>query len=140
MSKIEYSEGSFWAKIKSYALSAGSEVVETALKLFYALEDKDTPAWARTIIIGALVYFIAPMDAVPDLLPGGYVDDLGALVGAAWTVAAHIKPEHVEKAKKTLTRWFGSADEQIDASDDNAMDEGSADDCDGSESNNKESK
>ena len=34
-----------------------------------------------------------------------------ALVGAAWTVAAHIKDEHVEKAKKNVKRWFGDDEE-----------------------------
>jgi len=107
MNENNYSNDSFWEKVKTYASVAGKEVIETALKLYYSLQDRDTPAWARTIIVGALVYFITPIDAVPDLLPGGYVDDLGALVGAAWTVAAHIKDEHVEKAKKTVKRWFG---------------------------------
>ena len=59
------------------------------------------------MIVGALVYFIVPTDAVPDLIPGGYVDDLGALVGAIWTIAEHVKDEHVEKAKRQLESWFG---------------------------------
>mgnify|MGYP001948150865 CR=1 FL=1 len=107
MKQENYSDDSFWEKIKNYASAAGQDVVETALKLYYALQDQETPAWARTLIIGSLVYFITPTDAVPDLVPGGYVDDLGALMGAAWTVAAHIKDEHAAKAKQTVQRWFG---------------------------------
>lgn len=102
----EFSENSFWQKIKEQAGSAGKEVVEAALKLFYALQDSDTPKSAKAIIIGALVYFIVPTDAVFDLIPGGYVDDLGALVGALWTVSEHIKDSHVEKAKAKMQEWF----------------------------------
>jgi hypothetical protein len=53
--KTEFSENSFWQKIKDQAGSAGKEVVEAALKLFYALQDSDTPKAAKAIIIGALV-------------------------------------------------------------------------------------
>ena len=105
-----YSDDSFWAKLKRYAVSAGADTVETTLKLYYALQDPDTPHWARTTIIGALLYFIVPTDSLPDFLPGGYVDDLGALAAAAWTVANHIKDQHQRKAKETLARWFPDRD------------------------------
>ena len=81
MSDPQYSDASFWEKLKQYAVVAGREVVETALKLFYCMQDADTPKWAKTVIGGALLYFIMPVDAVPDFLPGGYVDDLGAEYG-----------------------------------------------------------
>ncbi len=102
----QYSDDGFWKKLKQHGASAGREVLEAALKLYYALQDPDTPAAAKAIIIGALAYFIIPSDAVLDLLPGGYVDDLGALVGALWTVAEHIKDEHVQKARAKLGEWF----------------------------------
>lgn len=102
-----YSDEGFWNKLKSYATAAGRDVVEVALKLYYAMRDPDTPDTAKAIIIGALAYFIIPLDAVADLLPGGYVDDWGALMGALWTVSRHIKEEHAEKAKEKLGKWFG---------------------------------
>ncbi|MGB5324064.1 MAG: hypothetical protein WBN40_01400, partial [Pseudomonadales bacterium] len=49
-----YSEEKFWAKLRRYAASAGKDVVEAALKLFYAMQDPDTPASAKAIIVGAL--------------------------------------------------------------------------------------
>lgn len=104
--KTVFSESSFWKKVKGQAGSAGKEVIETALKLFYALQDSDTPKSAKAIIVGALVYFIVPTDAVFDLIPGGYVDDLGALMGALWTIAEHIKDEHTQKAKAKMQEWF----------------------------------
>ncbi len=104
----EYSDDNFWDKVKAYAKAAGESVLELALKLYYSLQDDDTPNWAKATIIGALGYFISPIDAIPDITPGvGYLDDLGVLSASFAAVAAHIKDEHVEKAKQTLKNWFG---------------------------------
>ncbi len=108
---MEFSVDSFWAKLKAHAASAGRDVCELALKLFYAWQDPATPQTAKAIIVGALVYFIVPTDAVMDFLPGGYVDDWGALLGALWTVASHIREEHEQKAKEKLAQWFGDPSE-----------------------------
>lgn len=105
--KEAYSDSNFWDKVKEYAKSAGEGVLEPALKMYYAALDSDTPAWAKATIIGALGYFISPVDAIPDLLPiVGYTDDLGVLVAALAATAANIKDEHVAKAKETLSQWF----------------------------------
>ena len=104
----QYSETSFWKKVRKYGHKAGTTVLEPALKLYYASRDSDTPAWARTTIYAALGYFILPVDAIPDFLPAaGYTDDLGVLVAAVATVGAHVKEEHVDKARAILKRWFG---------------------------------
>ena len=107
MSNQSFSESSFWEKLSKYAKAAGREVVETALKLFYAAQSPETPIWAKTVIYTALVYFILPTDAVPDLIPvAGYTDDLGALCAALGTVAAYITPEIEEKARRKVDEWF----------------------------------
>lgn len=102
-----YSDDGFWDKTKKYAKVAGEGVLEVALKMYYSATDADTPAWAKTTIITALGYFIFPVDAIPDVVPVvGYSDDLGVLTAAMATTAAHIKDEHVIKAKETLSNWF----------------------------------
>ena len=102
-----FEEKSLWDKIKSVAKKAGKEVIKLVLTLYYCLRDEDTPAWARATIIGALIYFISPLDAVPDFLPGGFVDDLAVLGAAAAMVAAHIKPEHRARAQEWVDETFG---------------------------------
>jgi uncharacterized membrane protein YkvA (DUF1232 family) len=103
-----YSEESFWDKLLRYAKAAGAEVIERALQLYYAAQDPATPAWARTVIYGALGYFIFPVDAIPDSIPAvGYVDDLGVLAAAIAAVAMYITPEVKQKAKQKLQDWFG---------------------------------
>ena len=104
-----YSEESFWDKIKRFSLTAGREVVEKALVLYYTLREPDVPAWAKTTIVVALGYFIFPADAIPDLTPAvGYADDLGVLVAALATVAVHVTPEAKRRASETLETLFGN--------------------------------
>ncbi|MCS7053909.1 MAG: YkvA family protein [Ignavibacterium sp.] len=98
-----YSDESFWDKVKNFAIIAGKELIEKALILFYCLQDPDTPAWAKGVIISALGYFIFPIDALPDPI---FVDDLGVIATALATVVVHIKEEHKLKAKEQLARWF----------------------------------
>lgn len=103
----EYSDDSFWSKVKGFAKTAGSNVLEPALKMYYAASDSDTPVWAKTAIYGALGYFILPIDAIPDVVPVvGFSDDLTILCSALAATAASIKDEHVRKAKETLRQWF----------------------------------
>ena len=101
----DFEEESFWDKVWSVAKSAGKEVIGVALTMYYALIDEDTPTWARAVIVGALIYFVNPVDAIPDVIPGvGYSDDLAVLFAALATVAAHIKPEHRKRASEWVER------------------------------------
>ncbi len=108
----QYSEEKFWEKLVRYAKTAGSEVVERALQLFYAAQEPGTPAWAKGVIIGALGYFVTPLDAIPDLTPAaGFSDDLGVLALAVAVVVAYITPEVRQKARAKMDDWFGSDNE-----------------------------
>ena len=107
----EYSEAGFKDKLTRYAKTAGKEVVEKALWLYYATQEETTPAWAKTTIYGALGYFIMPLDAIPDLSPLiGYSDDLGVLALAIATVAAYINDGVKEKTTKKMKEWFNNED------------------------------
>jgi uncharacterized membrane protein YkvA (DUF1232 family) len=104
---IAFTEKSFWEKVAHVAKAAGREIIEKALIMYYAATDKDTPVWAKTVLISALGYFICPIDAIPDVIPvGGYADDAGVIVAALSMVVAHIKPEHKELANNKVDEWF----------------------------------
>jgi len=110
----EFSETSFWAKCKKVAGTAGLKVMYAALLLFYALQDPAVPKKTKGIIMGALGYFIFPLDAIADIVPVlGYGDDIGVLLLALAAVAIHISPETKQKARGKLDEWFGQeVDEQ----------------------------
>lgn len=105
-----YSGPRLWQTLKKAALSAGRKTLLTALILFYCLQDRDTPTWAKGVIVGALGYLVLPTDLIPDIIPGaGYGDDWGALVAALGTVAAYVKDEHKSKAQAQVERLLGAS-------------------------------
>lgn len=105
VAETKYTE--FWAKLASSAQLAGREIVEKALWLYYAAQSPRTPAWAKSVIYGALGYFVLPMDAIPDVIPiTGYSDDLGVLAAAVATVAFYIDQDVRDAAQARLARWF----------------------------------
>lgn len=104
----DFSSTGFWDKVKKFAGKAGKDVIEKALILYYVWQDSETPGWAKTTIIGALGYFISPIDAIPDVLvPVGYTDDLAVLAMAITTVASYISEQHKKKAKEQADSIFG---------------------------------
>ncbi|MCH1931421.1 DUF1232 domain-containing protein [Shewanella sp. A25] len=108
MVEDEYTETGFWNKIKLFGKQAGRDVVERALWLYYAAQQPNTPAWAKSVILGALAYFISPIDAIPDLTPlVGFTDDLGALAAAITMVTLYIDDGVKTLAKEKLALWFG---------------------------------
>lgn len=105
----DYSDQGFWSKVKSFATAAGRDVIHKSFCLYFAFNDPETPMWAKTVIAGALGYFILPVDAIPDLIPAvGYADDLGALSAAVITVTAQINTEHRQQADQRMSEWFGA--------------------------------
>ena len=107
----QFSENRLLKKIQAYARAAGLKTVYSVLLLFYAFTRKETPAWAKNIILGVLGYFIAPIDALPDLTPIiGYTDDLGVLSFGLVTIACYINQDVRGRAKGKLKDWFGEYD------------------------------
>lgn len=108
-----FNEGALWNKITKVFEKAGIKVTYIALLLFYVIKDPAVPVTAKTKIIGALGYFILPLDLIPDWLPGGYADDLTALLWALKQMTGYITSEMRAKASGQLHEWFGDFDEQV---------------------------
>ncbi|MGN1215192.1 MAG: YkvA family protein [Candidatus Cryptobacteroides sp.] len=106
-----YSESGFWTKLKNVARKAGVKVVYAALLLYYVLRNPATPQADRTKILGALGYFILPVDLIPDFIPGaGFTDDLAALTWALYSVAKNVTPEVKIMARQKLGDWIPDYD------------------------------
>lgn len=103
----DYSEGSFWEKLKKYASSIGQELMGKVLQLYYALDSENCSTKHKAIIYGALAYLVSPIDAIPDLTPFlGYTDDMGVIAAALAAVASCIDDEVKQKAAEKLKEWF----------------------------------
>lgn len=102
-----YSSRGFWSKLGPRVRSIGRGTLEKALYLYYAVQNPDTPKWAKRVIYGALGYFIFPLDAIPDLAPlVGYTDDVSVMAAALATVALYVTPDVKAQARQKLDAWF----------------------------------
>ncbi|NNJ27290.1 YkvA family protein [Alienimonas chondri] len=103
-----YSPDAFKAKLAGFARLAGRQVVEKALILYHTLQRPETPKAAKATIIGALAYFILPVDAIADFLPGvGFTDDLGVIAAALVTIGGYVTDDIRETAARQAAAWFG---------------------------------
>ncbi len=97
----------FIGQLGSVIRKAGVQTSYTGLLLFYAFKRKETPLWAKRIIIGLLGYLLAPLDAIPDLAPViGYTDDIGLLSFGLVTIAAYIDDSVKSNAREKMNSWF----------------------------------
>lgn len=102
-----FSEDNFLSKVRKICIKAGLKAIYTALLLYYAMQEPSVPVMAKAKIVAALGYFIFPFDAIPDLMPMGFVDDYGVLSVALMAVAMHINNDVKAKAKTKLKDLFG---------------------------------
>ena len=108
-----YSESALLDKVARFGKKAGLKVVYGALLLYYVLKSPTTRSADRWKILGALGYFILPVDLIPDAIPiAGYTDDLAAIVWGVYCVAKSITPEIRRQAADKLHEWFGAFDEK----------------------------
>ena len=92
-----YSKQGFWKKVKAVPSRTSCEILRTALTLYFILATKEVPVWVKTIAIGALGYFICPVDVIPDVIPvAGYSDDLTVMAAALKQVVMY-QSDHVNK-------------------------------------------
>jgi Uncharacterized conserved protein len=107
----QYSEASFWDKLKRYAKTAGMKAVYPALLLHYMLKSDEVPVKAKLILSAALGYFILPVDFIPDFAPlVGFADDVGVLLMILKQMATYVTPEIKVQARGHLQKWFGEVE------------------------------
>ena len=103
----KYSEPKLWDKLTKFAKNVGYEVVVNILKLYYSLALGKANAKQIAAIVGALGYFISPVDLIPDVVPVvGYSDDASAIAAAVATLACCSDSEVVAAAKAKAKEWF----------------------------------
>ena len=111
LSKYEgqYNDDSLERKISRFAKKAGLTTIYHVLLLYHILKSESTSA---ATIIGALGYFICPLDIIPDIIIGtGYIDDCAALVLALNCIASSITQDIKKKAKNKLHDIFDDFDD-----------------------------
>ena len=89
----------FWPTVRK-ALNA-IPFMDEVVAAYYAMLDPQTPRAARMTLIGALAYFVMPIDLIPDFIVSlGFVDEASVLTAALAAVGGSIRPEHRAAAKR----------------------------------------
>ena len=115
--KDKFTENAFVDKVSKIAKRAGSKLVYAALVLYYTLQSDKVSLKDKAIIIGALGYLVAPIDAMPDIIPiAGLGDDLAVVLFVLEKVWGDVTDEIKGKAKAKLAKWFDD-DEIVKAED-----------------------
>lgn len=90
-------------KVKPIISLIGKEALTQVFILYYTMKAPNTPAWCKSVIIGALGYFLALFDSIPDLTPLlGYTDDIAVMTAAIATLGLHVTPEIKQKAESRI--------------------------------------
>lgn len=81
---------------------------EQAVSAYYCAMDPDTPKRVKIILMGALAYFVMPIDILPDFIALlGFTDD-ATVFWLAWrAVSGNVSTVHREKAKMFLGKHSG---------------------------------
>ncbi len=91
----------FWERIKR--IGRKLPFAESIVAAAYCATDPETPARVKLLIVGALAYFVMPIDGIPDILPlVGFTDDAAVIAATIAAIRAHLREEHWERAKKFL--------------------------------------
>ena len=94
-----FNDQGYFRKLARYALRLGRPVVEQLYALYYMLRSDATPMRSKMVIVGALLYFVSPIDLIPDILgPLGFSDDLAVVAMVFKQVKAHLTDDIRSKA------------------------------------------
>ncbi|WP_431028665.1 YkvA family protein [Lysinibacillus sp. LZ02] len=103
-----YSEKDFFKTLKKYGAKLGFKGLHTAATLYTALKSPNMSKGNKMIILGALGYFILPLDMVADILPVvGLSDDLVVLTTALAKVFMSMDDDMKNDAHALLKKTFG---------------------------------
>ena len=96
----------FWRKLRR--LIGRIPFAGDLVAAYYCAVDPATPFLARATLLGAVAYFVMPLDAIPDALAiVGFTDDATVLAAAISMAGAHVLPGHREAARRALLIGVG---------------------------------
>ena len=87
----EYVESRLWYKLEKFGKKLS--FARDLLALYQYMLDKNVSWHRKSIVVGALIYFIAPIDTIPDIAPLiGYLDDLGVITAVLKFLGSELIP------------------------------------------------
>jgi uncharacterized membrane protein YkvA (DUF1232 family) len=89
--RAEFVDENLWHKLEK----AGKKIsfAKDVLALYRYMSDSFVPWFKKAIVIAALIYFISPIDTIPDIAPlFGYLDDLGVITALLKFLGSELVP------------------------------------------------
>ena len=89
--KERYVEENIWAKLER----VGKKIsfARDVMALYRYMQDSFVSWHRKAIVVAALIYFISPIDTIPDLTPFfGYLDDLGVITALLKFLGSELVP------------------------------------------------
>lgn len=103
-----YSDKDLIDKVKKYGSKLGFKGLHAVATLYTSLKSPNMSKTNKLVVLGALGYFIFPLDVVADILPViGLSDDLFVVTTALAKVFMSIDDEMKEDAHILLKNIFG---------------------------------
>jgi uncharacterized membrane protein YkvA (DUF1232 family) len=93
--KIEYVDENLWGKLEK----TGKRIsfAKDILALYSYMKDPSVKWYRKAIVVAALIYFIVPIDTIPDITPlFGYLDDLGVIAALLKYLGSELLPYYPE--------------------------------------------
>lgn len=105
-----YSDNRLWKKVERVAKKVGATVLLPVFTLYYMLQDDKVSLQHKAYIVGALGYFILPIDLIPDgILPViGFTDDIAVMTLVLKLVKDSITPEIKVRANQRVAEIMGT--------------------------------
>jgi len=95
----EYVEENLWSKVER--IGKKISFAKDIIALYSYMKDPYVSWHRKAIVVMGLVYFISPIDAIPDIAPFiGYLDDLGVVAAVVKFLGSELIPYYDSKYRK----------------------------------------
>lgn len=93
----------FWRKLRRHGRRV--PFLKDAVAAWYCARDPATPIQVKAVLMGALAYFVMPVDMLPDIVLWlGFTDDATVLLAAYQAISSHVKDRHRDQARAAIDR------------------------------------
>ena len=88
---VDRAKEAFWKKMQQ--VLGRVPFGRQAVGLYYMIRDQKVPLGVKATAVLALLYFISPVDVIPDVIPfTGYLDDAAVISSALTVLGPMMKP------------------------------------------------
>ena len=89
--KIEYVDENLWVKLERFGKKIS--FAKDILALYRYMTDPIVSWQRKAVVVAGLIYFISPIDTIPDFAPlVGYMDDLGVITALLKFLGSELIP------------------------------------------------